>query len=138
MQFHVLDGEIKGMFQAVEDPYSIYMTKDEFESIAVKGNKPYREYYKPKNKEGISVDIRKVTPKTNSSCNDCKLCVSVCPMGSIDFDDVSKLNGICIKCGACIKKCVNNAKYYDNEDYLRHKYELEVDFASRREPELFI
>jgi len=29
----ILDGEIKGMFQALEDPYSIYMTKDEFESF---------------------------------------------------------------------------------------------------------
>ena len=59
-------------------------------------------------------------------------------MGSIDFNDVSKLNGICIKCGACIKKCPTNAKYYDDDDYLRHKHELEVDFVYRREPELFI
>jgi NAD-dependent dihydropyrimidine dehydrogenase PreA subunit/flavodoxin len=118
--------------------YEKLTTEDKFESLAVKGSNPYRAYYKPENKEGIPVDIRKVTPKTNSSCNDCKLCVTVCPMGSIDFNDVSKLNGICIKCGACIKKCVNNAKYYDDEDYLRHKYELEVDFASRREPELFV
>jgi NAD-dependent dihydropyrimidine dehydrogenase PreA subunit/flavodoxin len=118
--------------------YEKLTTEDKFESLAIKGSKPYRAYYKPENKEGIPVDIRKVTPKTNSMCNDCKLCVTVCPMGSIDFNDVSKLNGICIKCGACIKKCVNNAKYYDDEDYLRHKYELEVDFASRREPELFV
>lgn len=108
------------------------------ETLAVKGDKPYRAYYKPKNKEGISVDIRKVTPKTSDNCNHCKICVGVCPMGSIDFRDVSMLKGICIKCGACIKKCPNDAKYYDDEDYLRHKYELEVDFASRREPELFI
>lgn len=118
--------------------YTKLKAEDKFETIAVKGNKPYRKYYKPKNKEGIPVDIRKVTPRTNSNCNDCKLCVSACPMGSIDFNDVSKFNGICIKCGACIKKCPNNAKYYDDEDYLRHKYELEIDFASRKEPELFI
>jgi len=118
--------------------YAKLTTEDKVETIAVKGNKPYRKYYKPKNKEGIPVDIRKVTPKTNSNCNDCKLCVTYCPMGSIDFNNVSKLNGICIKCGACIKKCPNNAKYYDDDDYLRHKYELEIDFASRREPELFV
>jgi NAD-dependent dihydropyrimidine dehydrogenase PreA subunit/protein involved in ribonucleotide reduction len=118
--------------------YAKLTNEDKFESVFVKGSKPYREYYRPINKEGIPVDIRKVTPKTNTKCYDCKLCVSVCPMESIDFDDVSKLNGICIKCGACIKKCPNNAKYYDDEDYLRHKYELEIDFASRREPEIFI
>lgn len=118
--------------------YTKLMTENKVKTIAVKGNKPYRKYYMPKNKEGIPVDIRKVTPKTNSSCNDCKLCVSVCPMGSIDFNDVSKLKGICIKCGACIKKCPNNAKYYDDEDYLRHKHELEIDFVARREPEVFV
>ena len=108
------------------------------QNIAVKGDTPYRSYYMPKNQEGIPVNIRKVTPKTNSECTDCKLCVSACPMGSIDPEDVSKLNGICIKCGACIKKCPSHAKYYDDQDYLRHKYELEIDFARRKEPEIFI
>jgi len=118
--------------------YKKLIGENKIEPIVVKGNKPYRKYYKPKNKEGILVDIRKVTPKTNDNCKDCKLCVNVCPMGSIDSNDVSKLNGICIKCGACIKKCPNGAKYYDDENYLRHKHELEMEFASRREPELFI
>lgn len=111
---------------------------DNFESVNVKGNKPYRNYYVPKDEKNMPVDIRKVTPKTDSNCIDCKLCTDVCPMGSIDYDDVSKLNGICIKCGACIKKCPVSAKYYDDKDYLRHKSELEINFASRREPELFI
>ena len=118
--------------------YRKITSENKTETIALKGDKPYKKHYMPKNKEGMAVDIRKVTPKTNSNCNDCKLCVNVCPMGSIDFKEVSKLNGICIKCGACIKKCPTNAKYYDNEDYLRHKHELEVEFAYRREPELFI
>lgn len=113
-------------------------TQAEFQTLVVEGNQPYRKHYMPKNKEGSPVDIRKVAPKTNINCNDCKLCVNVCPMGSIDGEDVSKFNGICIKCGACIKKCPTQAKYYDNEDYLRHKQELEIEFAFRREPELFI
>ncbi len=104
----------------------------------VPGSIPCRPYYKPKDKHGNPIDIRKVTPKTNDNCTDCKLCVSVCPMGSIDYNNVSKFNGICIKCGACIKKCPVNAKYYDDENYLRHKYELEIEFAYRKEPELFL
>lgn len=118
--------------------YAKILNSDKYDAIYVKGNKPYRNYYKPLNKEGMDVDIRKVTPKTNSSCNDCKLCVGACPMSSIDFNNVAKLNGICIKCGACIKKCPKNAKYYDDEDYLRHKYELEIDFHSRKEPDIFV
>ena len=113
-------------------------TENNYDSVVVKGNKPYRSYYKPINKYGAAVDIRKVVPKTNSNCNECKLCVSVCPMGSITNEDVSILSGICIKCGACIKKCPNNAKYYDDENYLYHKIELEEQFANRREPEIFI
>ncbi len=104
----------------------------------IPGNKEYRSYYKPRDKNGNSVDIRKVTPKTNDDCTDCKLCVSVCPMGSIDYDDVARLNYICIKCGACIKICPVNAKYYDDENYLKHKYELEIEFAERKEPVVFL
>lgn len=107
-------------------------------SAAVKGDRPYRKYYKPVNEHNEPVDIRKVTPKTNSDCIHCGLCADSCPMGSIDREDVSRVTGICIKCGACIKKCPVQAKYYDDKDYLRHKHELEVDFACRREPELFI
>lgn len=104
----------------------------------VAGTKEYRDYYKPKDKNGNPVDIRKVTPKTNLDCINCKLCVSLCPMGSIDSNDVSILNNICIKCGACIKACPVNAKYYDDENYLHHKYELETIFAERKEPVVFL
>ena len=108
------------------------------DNLFVKGVKPYRNYYRPIDEDGNPVDIRKVMPKTNNHCTNCKLCVSLCPMGSIDNEDVSKFNYICIKCGACIKKCPSNARYYDNEDYLRHKHELEVEFCHRKEPQLFI
>lgn len=106
--------------------------------VEVKGNRPYRYYYIPKNEQGEPVDIRKVTPKTNDRCTNCMLCVRLCPMGSIDNEDVSKIKGICIKCGACVKMCPVNAKYYDDENYIRHKEELEVDFFYRREPEFFL
>lgn len=118
--------------------YTKLTTQNPIETVSVKGNKPYRRYYMPKDSDGNSVDIRKVKPKTNSNCVDCKLCANICPMGSIDFKDVSKLNGICIKCCACIKKCPTHAKYFNDKDYLRHKHELEIDFAQRREPEFFI
>ena len=107
-------------------------------AVVLPGNKPYRQYYMPRDKAGNPVDIRKVIPKTNGNCIDCKLCACVCPMGSIDYDDVAGLNGICIKCGACIKKCPRGAKYFDDPGYLNHQRELEVNFAARKEPELFL
>ncbi|MGO1652488.1 EFR1 family ferrodoxin [Senegalia sp. (in: firmicutes)] len=106
--------------------------------LNIKGSRPYRKYYIPKDKEKKPVDIRKVTPKTDENCIDCKICSEVCPMGSIDYEDVRVLNNICIKCGACIKKCPRNSKYFDDQGYLRHKRELEEEFKKRREPELFI
>ncbi|NLM22148.1 MAG: 4Fe-4S binding protein [Peptococcaceae bacterium] len=107
-------------------------------TIDVKGNRPYRKHYMPKNKKGIPVDIRKVKPKTNDNCIDCKLCARVCPMGSIDFDQVSVVSGVCIKCCACIKKCPTQAKYFDDSDYLWHKEDLEMKLTARKEPELFL
>lgn len=106
--------------------------------VEVPGSLPFRNYYRPINHLGMPVDIRKVKPKTSTNCTDCKICVSLCPMGSIKAEDVSRLDGICIKCGACIKGCPSSAKYFDDVDFLRHKEELEVDFASRKNPEIFL
>ena len=86
------------------------IAQEDVRALVVSGNKPYRKHYMPRNTDGSPVDLRKVAPKTNSDCNDCKNCVNVCPMGSIDAANVSKIIGICIKCGACIKKCPMQAK----------------------------
>jgi ferredoxin len=111
-----------------------------FTTVSVKGCSPYRKYYVPKDENGEPVkNFTKITPKTNKDiCIDCKLCAEVCPIGSIDYDDVAKMNGFCIKCCACIKKCPTQAKFFDNPDYLWHKNELEINYSRRSEPELFI
>ena len=98
---------------------------------------PYRGYYQPRDRKGNPVDIRKVLPVTASSCCDCKLCAEICPMGSIDYDHVSELKGICIKCCACIKRCPVGAKHFDDAGYLYHKKELEEGYQRRAEPEWF-
>lgn len=107
-------------------------------SLFINGDKLYKNYYMPKDEKGEPIDIRKVKPKTTDSCIDCKLCANVCTMGSIDIEDVTKVNGICIKCCACIKKCPVEAKYFDDIGYLKHKEELEINFKHRRDPELFL
>ena len=114
------------------------LLEENFSTVNVPGIRPYRDYYKPKDTNGNPVDIRKVVPKTSKDCTDCKICAEVCPVGSIDYEDVTKITGICIKCCACIKKCPVEAKYFDDKNYLRHKHELEVEFYTRRDPEIFI
>lgn len=98
---------------------------------------PYRGYYQPRDRQGTSIDIRKVKPLTNDNCDDCKICADVCPMGSISRDNVREFTGICIKCGACIKKCPKQAKYYEDTGYLYHQHELEEGYTRRAEPSLF-
>lgn len=107
--------------------------------IPVKGIQyPYRGYYQPRDRKGTPVDIRKVKPLTGPTCNDCKLCAQICPMGSISHENVREYIGICIKCGACIKKCPQGAKYYTDEGYLYHQHELEDGLTRRAQPELFL
>ena len=107
--------------------------------IKVKGKEyPYGGYYKPLDQDDNHIDIRKVKPKTGDQCIDCKICANACPMGSIDYEEVSRVPGICIKCGACIKKCPVQAKYFDDPGYLYHKKDLEEKFAKRAEAEIFI
>ena len=48
-----------------------------------------------------------------------------------------KISDDCIKCGACIKRCPKEAKYYDDPGYLYHKEELEAGLTRRAEPETF-
>lgn len=98
---------------------------------------PYRGYFKPLDRFGNYISILKVKPKTSEDCTDCKICTNSCPMGSIDFDDVSLLKGICVKCCACIKKCPRGAKYFDDPGYLEHLRDLESTYTDRVISEIF-
>lgn len=109
------------------------------EKIEVEGVPyPYRGYYQPRDRKGVSIDIRKVKPLTSDACDNCKICADVCPMGSISHENVREFTGICIKCGACIKKCPLQAKYYEDEGYLYHKVELEEGYARRASISIFL
>ena len=110
---------------------------NDFENIEVDGG-PVEKYYRPMDNEGNFIDIRKVKPKVNDKCNNCKKCVYVCPMGSISIENVSEYTGICIKCGACIKKCPVQARYYDDEGYIYHKTDLENSYERRGEIKFFV
>ena len=69
--------------------------------VTVGGYDPIRPYYTPRDRHGEPINILKVKPKTDmTKCGGCGLCAARCPMGSIDPADVSRVNGVCIKCGA--------------------------------------
>ena len=99
---------------------------------------PYRGYYQPRDRKGVSIDIRKVKSLVSDACDDCKICADVCPMGSISHENVREYTGICIKCGACIIKCPKQARYYEDEGYLYHQHELEEGYTRRAAISLFL
>ena len=108
------------------------------EPAYVKGYDPIRPYFKPQDRHGEHIDIRKVKPKINDNCIGCGHCAEVCPMGSISRENIKEYVGICIKCCACVKKCPVEARYYDDPGYIYHKEELEELYARRAEPETFL
>ena len=106
--------------------------------VAVGGQDPIRPYYTPRDRAGNPINILKVKPKTDMSrCGGCGLCAELCPMGSIDPADVSQVQGICIKCCACVKGCPTGAKFFDDAGYLYHQHELEAEYASPAVNEVF-
>jgi NAD-dependent dihydropyrimidine dehydrogenase PreA subunit/flavodoxin len=117
----------------------IGILKTSSQPIEVKGNNPPEVYYTPKGLDGNPTVFLKAKPKTDmEKCNHCGVCISRCPMGSINKEDPSDIIGICIKCHACVKRCAQNAKYFDDEQFISHKLMLERDFTHRAEPVFFI
>lgn len=119
---------------------SLLIAEDKFNEHILLPGVPdtYGGYYKPQDRNGLHIDIRKVTPKVSENCTNCGICAAVCPMGSIDSSDIRKMTGICIKCGACFKKCPVSARYFDDDGYLYHKNELEEIYARRASNSFFL
>ena len=107
--------------------------------VKVPGNDPVGAYYTPLGEDGSPAKFLKAKPVTDTElCGKCGICADVCPMGSIDKNDSSIVNGICIKCQACIKKCPVKAKYFDDEAFLSHVKMLENNYTERKENRFFI
>lgn len=112
---------------------------DQVSPVEVEGCEPIRPYYKPQDRHGEHINILKVKPKLDETkCSGCGICVTACPMDSISPDAPGTVNGICIKCCGCVKKCPQEALYFDDAGYLYHKEELEAMYADRKEPSLFL
>lgn len=105
----------------------------------MKGEIPHRPYYQPLDNEGISFDFKRITPETNLvACTQCMLCADECPTEAISKEDVSQIIGKCIKCCACVKNCPVQAKQFVDQNFMKHRMELEQYCTVRLEPEWFI
>ena len=94
---------------------------------------PIGPYYVPLKEDGAPAKFLKARPITDeATCNRCGICANLCPMGSIDKEEVQKVDGVCIKCQACIKGCPTGAKYFDDGDFLSHVKMLEANYRERK------
>ncbi|MDD6708395.1 MAG: 4Fe-4S binding protein [Eubacterium pyruvativorans] len=110
-----------------------------FAPVPVAGCWPLRPYFTPRDREGKPIRFLPAKPETKDTCTRCGICVSACPLGSIDPADPARIVGKCMKCCACVKKCPEEAKYFADPGFLYHKEELEAMYAGiRREPETFL
>ena len=95
-------------------------------------------YYRPLGLDGEPKVFLKAKPKTDlDKCIRCGVCASLCPMGSINPDDVTEVVGLCIKCHSCVRNCPMGAKYFDDPAFLSHRAMLERDYTRRAEDKIF-
>lgn len=72
-------------------------------NLLVPGISPYGGKTKVWDVDFINVDIEK--------CNNCGVCIEVCPVDAISTDDIGSIDiEKCITCCACIKFCEQNAR----------------------------
>ena len=103
------------------------------EPAALPGNDPVGPYYTPLGTDGQPARFLKAVPKTSDTCTTCGACAAVCPMGSIVPDNCREMQGVCIKCQACINRCPVHARYFDDPAFLSHVAMLEQNYTARRE-----
>lgn len=90
-------------------------------------------YYTPLKEDGAPARFLKAKPLTHwEKCTACGACARACPMGSIDPGTMDA-QGLCIKCQACVRKCVRRAKYFEDPDFLSHVAMLEQNYIRRAE-----
>lgn len=95
-------------------------------------------YYTPKGEDGQPAQFLKAKPLTlGEACTDCGLCARLCPLGSIDPADVTRVPGVCIKCHACVRGCPRGAKYFDDPAFLSHVAMLNDNFRASKDNEFY-
>lgn len=131
--------DIRKFTDKILDKISRLSSDVDLRPVAVPGTNPPEKYYVPLGIDGKPAKFLKALPKTDlEKCDHCGICAEKCPMGSIDKENPEIVNGICIKCQACIRKCPKEAKYFNDEAFLSHKKMLEKSYTRRAESGFFI
>lgn len=80
-----------------------------------------------------------IHPTPNAQCIHCGECAKICPMGAIDPEDTSKVDGKkCISCTACIQACPEGARDFHGPMCAASRIALETLYSKRKDPEWFL
>jgi len=104
----------------------------------IKGEEPIRPYYTPRDIDGQALNFKPIVPSiSDERCNQCGICVAICPMQSLEINEKVYVKGACIKCCACVKACSKQAIFFDDPVFVAHREALEINFLKRRQSEWF-
>ena len=96
-------------------------------STRVNGNRPYRD-----------IPPIPFKPNGDDACNDCGLCVELCPVQAIDPATPRQTDPErCISCTACVYNCPQHARSFRGPAYERGLAAFLANLSARREPEVF-
>lgn len=78
-------------------------------------------------------------PTADDTCTACGTCTDTCPYQAIPADNPQSTNSErCMACGRCIVVCPCGSRNFRGEGYAAGVARFEANFATRREPELFL
>lgn len=80
-----------------------------------------------------------VAPVTiEDKCTLCGMCAAVCPTAAISVNEkVETKAELCIRCSACIKKCPEDARFWEDEMMKTITNWLYENCSARKEPRIF-
>ena len=105
---------------------------DRLPITAVPGDPRPEKYYTPLGADGQPANFLKAVPVVDAElCTHCGNCASTCPMGSIDEENPGRMNGICIKCHACVKECSEGARSFSDSVFVSHREMLLKNYRRR-------